>query len=121
MPLCEDDSGGVGGCGTSFDHWAGREDAAGMVEIEPGSIWHRLQHDKPVSMTPEEDAELLSVSRKIILIGCVFQRFQQWSCGQVFNAYERQRSASAEVEASRAWQRDAMRESAVWEDLSTAR
>ena len=48
-----------------------------MVEIEPGSIWHRLQHDKPVSMTPEEDAELLSVSRKIILIGCVFQRFQQ--------------------------------------------
>ena len=33
----------------------------------------------------------------------------------------RQRSASAEVEASRAWQRDAMRESAVWEDLSTAR
>lgn len=69
VPLCEDDSGGVGGCGKSFDHWAGREDAAGMVEIEPGSIWHRLQHDKPVSMSPEEDAELLSVSRKII--GCI--------------------------------------------------
>ena len=81
----------VGGCGSQFDHWAGREDAAGMVAIKPGSVWKRLGHDRPVSISPEEDAALLSV-------------FSQW---------EKTKEA--------AQSREAMREDLTWEDLSDAR
>jgi hypothetical protein len=81
----------VGGCGEQFDHWAGREDAAGMVELKAGSVWKRLQHDRPVSILPEEDEELLSV-------------FSKW-----------------EKSMEAAQSREAMREDLTWEDLSDAR
>ena len=95
VPLCaQPDGNGVGGCGAQFDHWAGREDAAGMVEVMPGSVWKRLQHDRPVPISPEEDAELLAV----------------------FNAWEKQTEDSGAAMA-----REIEREEMTWEDLSDAR
>ena len=104
VPLCSkhDVSPGtprVGGCGEQFDHWAGRENDAGMVEVAPGSIWKRLQHDRPVPIAPEEDAELLAV----------------------FNAWEKAKQNGSNVDSNAAIAREIRREESTWEDLSDAR
>eukprot|EP01046_Picozoa_sp_COSAG06_P062081 COSAG06_NODE_13866_length_1211_cov_1.357914_2_plen_103_part_00 len=102
MPVCAKEDGSGAGCGEQFDHWAGREDAAGLVALPHGSVWKRLQHDRPVSITPEEDSELL----------------------EVFNAWEQQQKKKEKggggAGRDAAMAREIEREEMTWEDLSDA-
>jgi hypothetical protein len=117
VPVCaKADGSGAAGCGEQFDHWAGREDAAGLVALPHGSVWKRLQHDRPVSITPEEDSELLEV------FNAWEQQQQQQQQQQKQKQKEEKGGGGGGGGAGRdaAMAREIEREEMTWEDLSDA-